>query len=103
MNAWFLGVLLALCLSSAAVSLWAAAQLSGRLLALAEFRGRLTALETETDKILAMQKRLAQRQNLGEYRDREAETPTRGNGKVPDWKTDPSGFIAFQERRLRGK
>lgn len=101
--AWFNGGFLVLSLCAAAVSCWAAARLSTKLLVFAGFLARLSALETQTEKILAMQKRLAQRQNLGEYREREAETPAPRSNKVPDWQNNPAGFIQFHESKMRGR
>jgi len=103
-NVWAIGGLSALCALSAAVSCWVAALLSSKLLALAEFKARLTAIEANQDKVLAMQKRLAQRQNLGEYRESLADNQTpRRSDKSPDWQKDPAGFIAFHERKQRGR
>lgn len=106
MSVWPLALATLLSWSAAALSCLAAARLWRDLLVLAELRRRLTAQELETDKLLSQQKRLAQRQNLTDYREREQETlnPKRNRtaSAVPNWRDDPQGFIAHHENQLRG-
>ena len=102
---WFALVFAALSALVSLVAAWFAALQAARafsvLSGFAAFQPRLTALETQQDKTLELQRRLAQRLNLAEGKAAEAKRGRPANeDEEPDMREDPDGHARYWERRL---